>query len=496
MASTSSPSVAPIGSQRPRICHVPEYVSSSGDEAIELARLAGLEADDWQDFVVVNALGEQATGKWAAPSVGLAVARQNGKGSVLEIRELAGLFLFGERLINHTAHQQKTATNHFNRMLQLIEGVPEFDRRVLRAPRGKGQEAIELRGGQVIFFATRAGGGGRGLTADLQVYDEAMYLSEQDRASLTPTMAALSMHGNVQTWYVGSAVDEEDPAQDGVPFAQIREAGIRGARDVAYFEFSAPGDDPSQVPTVIAADPAMWAMANPGLGIRISHEWVEHERTAALGPRSFAVERLGIGAWPDTSGDAGRVIGIEAWVAAAEHDPLNRVTSRPTFAIDASPDHSWASLAVAGGRDDGLDQFAIIDHERGVDWLVERCVYYQVRNKKSVFVLEAKGPAASLVDDLEAAGVKVLKASGEDYGNGCGQFVDAVTGGRAKYPHPQPELDNAVSSARPSTSDLWKWARRTSTSADITPIVAATLALWGHLRKPPRARVINPYDFV
>jgi hypothetical protein len=208
------------------------------------------------------------------------------------------------------------------------------------------------------------------------------------------------------------------------------------------------------------------------------------------------VERLGIGAWPDTSGDAGRVIGIEAWVAAAEHDPLNRVTSRPTFAIDASPDHSWASLAVAGGRDDGLDQFAIIDHERGVDWLVERCVYYQVRNKKSVFVLEAKGPAASLVDDLEAAGVKVLKASGEDYGNGCGQFVDAVTGGRAKYPHPQPELDNAVSSARPSTSDLWKWARRTSTSADITPIVAATLALWGHLRKPPRARVINPYDFV
>jgi hypothetical protein len=33
---------------------------------------------------------------------------------------------------------------------------------VLRAPRGKGMEAIELRDGSRILFKTRTGGGGRG----------------------------------------------------------------------------------------------------------------------------------------------------------------------------------------------------------------------------------------------------------------------------------------------------------------------------------------------
>ena len=33
-----------------------------------------------------------------------------------------------------------------------------------------------------------------------------------------------------------------------------------------------------------------------------------------MGARQFAVERLGIGAWPATTDDADRVISLEAWV--------------------------------------------------------------------------------------------------------------------------------------------------------------------------------------
>jgi hypothetical protein len=91
-----------------------------------------------------------------------------------------------------------------------------------------------LRGGATIFFATRAGGGGRGLTFHVQVFDEAMYLTEQDRSSLAPTSAARS-YENIQTWYVGSAVDQDDSTQDGVPFAQVRESGMAGRPGVAYF---------------------------------------------------------------------------------------------------------------------------------------------------------------------------------------------------------------------------------------------------------------------
>jgi hypothetical protein len=65
--------------------------------------------DPWQRFVLDRALGESKDGKWSAFEVGLVVPRQNGKGSILEARELAGLFLFDERLILHSAHEFETA---------------------------------------------------------------------------------------------------------------------------------------------------------------------------------------------------------------------------------------------------------------------------------------------------------------------------------------------------------------------------------------------------
>jgi hypothetical protein len=84
-----------LGAQQPRILHVPDYVSSTGDEAVELAAMAGLDLDEWQQFVLHHSLGERADGKWAAFEVGIEVPRQNGKGGLLEARELAGPVLAG-----------------------------------------------------------------------------------------------------------------------------------------------------------------------------------------------------------------------------------------------------------------------------------------------------------------------------------------------------------------------------------------------------------------
>ena len=48
--------------------------------------------------VLEGACAVTADGAWAALDVGLLVPRQSGKTSLLVARELAGLFLFGERL--------------------------------------------------------------------------------------------------------------------------------------------------------------------------------------------------------------------------------------------------------------------------------------------------------------------------------------------------------------------------------------------------------------
>lgn len=484
MNSTSSPSGADvdsrIGEQRPRLCSVPEYVSSTGDEAIELAALAGLFLDDWQQFVLRHSLGEKPNGKWAAQTVGLVVGRQNGKGSILEARELAGLFLLGERLIIHTAHLQKTATQHFNRLKTLIKNTPELHKRVAKMPEGKGSEAIHLKNGQTIFFATRSGGGGRGLTSDLIVFDEAMFLSDQDVNSIVPSLAARSMDANIQLWYTGSAVDQMDSAQDGVPFAKIREAGLAESKSTAFFEWSLPYDDPLAVPDPVVADIESARVTNPGHGVRISPEWEEHERTVIMSRRGYCVERLGVGDWPATTEDAGRVIGHEAWAAIAELDSANRITTSRMFAVDANPDRTWAAIGVAGKREDELHQFAVVDHHRGLDWVVDRAKALQDEYQDASFVVDTKSPAAALIDALEHAGVRVIRANTEDYGNACGQFFDAVVNKTVRYPSPQPELDNALASATAAPmGDRWKWARRGSTSADISPLVAVTLALWG-----------------
>jgi hypothetical protein len=49
---------------------------------------------------------------------------------------------------------------------------------------------------------------------------------------------------------------------------------------------------------------------------------------------------------------------------------------------------------------------------------------------------------------------------------------------------PRPALDAAVAGARQRTlGDAWAWSRR-AVSVDISPLVAVTLAAWGHA---PRA---------
>src|SRR3954467_11750979 len=93
------------GVQRPRLSSVPAFGSSAGAEAVELAASVGLTMDPWQARVLHGAVGEREDGRWSAFEVGLLVPRQNGKGSILEARELAGLFLFGEQLIIHSAHE-------------------------------------------------------------------------------------------------------------------------------------------------------------------------------------------------------------------------------------------------------------------------------------------------------------------------------------------------------------------------------------------------------
>lgn len=291
-----------LGDQRPRICSVPPGLSSAGSEAVDLAAIAGLQLDPWQQFVLDQSLGERANGKWASFEVGLIVSRQNGKGAILEARELAGLFLFGEELILHSAHEFKTASDAFRRIAQLVQDHREFERHVKRIRTANGSEMIELRNGHRLRFVARSAGSGRGFAADVVIMDEAYELGDAAMDALLPT---LSSRPNPQVWYTSTAGNPSS-----VQLGRIRGRGMAGGdRSLAFFEWSAEDDDDPE-------DPVTWAKANPGMGIRITPEYVARER-AALSEEGFRRERLGIGNYPVADAGQWETISEDAWAACA-----------------------------------------------------------------------------------------------------------------------------------------------------------------------------------
>lgn len=459
------------GAQEPRVSSWPKYRTTTGDEAIDLCDLAGLYLDPWQQFVLRHSLGERPDGKWSAFEVGLCVPRQNGKGSLIVARELVGLFLLGERLIIHSAHQQDTSLEGLKRLEQYIRDTPELHERVKAYRHSNGTEGIELETGSRISFRTRTGGGGRGFTADCLILDEAMFLPEDTIAALLPT---LSSRPNPQLWYTGSAVDQLSH-RDGIVFARVRERGAAGTdKSLAYFEWSADLDI-DKMTREDTTDPVHWAEANPAMGFRpgLSPDQINRER-AGMSVRTFAVERLGVGDWPKTDGTAAKALDPVAW----EDGQSEESVAFTAYAFDVPPDRSFACIAGAGSWGDDWWGVHPVARERGTGWVVD----YLTDLAPDVLVCDGRSPAHSLVPELERAGLTVITATTQELAEACGVFYDAVD--QRLLLHDSVDLDNAVDGAntRP-LGDAFAWARRTST-ADISPLVACTLALWAAQTRP------------
>lgn len=501
----SSSEVAPVaGGQRPTSLWIPEYTTSAGQEAVDLARMAGLGLDSWQEFALEGSMGERLDGRWAAFEVGVEVARQNGKGRTLEARELFELVLLSEdRLVIHSAHLFKTALEAFRKMLRAIESCPDLDRLVQRVSKSHGEEGIEFTNGSRIQYSARTQDGGRGLTGHLVVLDEAMKLSTEVMGALMPTLRAVP---NPQIWYTGSAVDQAS-MDHGLVFAAVRKRGLQGGDpSLAWFGWEAvnpatgePFEHPEDVDMESAADPAVWASANPALGDRISVEHMEKEHRS-MDPRTFAVELLCVGDWPDPDPDAERKVSAEAWNACA--DPRSQPIGAVCFSFDLPPGRGSAVIGSAGRRADGLSHVEVVEHRSGTDWLVERMVGLVDRNATSGITVAKQSPAMSLVPALERAlqssnlppdartGKRVRVVEVADQAKACGVFYDAVQD-RALVHLGTTELAAAVRGAQTrQLGDSWLWSRRSS-AVNIAPLVAVTNALWGLATIEPPAPPVD-----
>jgi hypothetical protein len=440
------------------------------DEVVGFVDALGVRLDEWQWLVLRTSLRRRAD-LWAAFAIGVCAPRQNGKNGILEVRELVGACVLRERFLIHTAHLADTSNEAFHRMEDIVEANDWLSSQVKHVRRTNGRESIVFKGGSTIRFRTRTRGGGRGFSGSPIVFDEAMFLPEVSMGSILPVASA---QPDPQLWYMGSAVDQT-LMEDGVAFARVRERALAGDDDrLAYFEWSLDADAPDLVEDAVAADPGSWAACNPAFGIRITEQYVKAEKRE-LDPRTFAVERLGVGDWPLTDGDA-TVIPLAVWDALADEE--SRPVDPVCFAFDVKPDRSASSIGVAGLRDDGLAHVEVVDHDRGTDWVVGRLVALVANHRSSGVFCDTTGPAASLLADLERAGVTVEAVTASAHARACGQFYDKVSQEQVRHLG-TPELRAALRGARTRPlGEAWAWARAKST-IDISPLVAVTLALAG-----------------
>lgn len=453
---TISPPSVRVGAQEPRLLSVPAFSSSAGAEAVELAATAGLVLDPWQRLVLHHALGETPGGRWASFEVALIVPRQNGKGSVLEALELAALFLpdpdAPPPLVLHSAHEFKTSAEHFRRMRDLIDGSPHLWSRVRIVRTAAGSESIELHSGARLRFVTRTGGSGRGFSADLIVIDEAYNLTAEAMAAVLPTMSA---RPNPQVWYTSSA-----GMTSSEQLVRVRERGMTGGDpSLAFFEWSA--KDGSDL-----EDRDAWAQANPALGIRIPEHFVAAERVA-LPDEQFARERLGMWAVKDSRSTA---LDLDRWAALA--DPSAERGSFPTFAVATAPDRSWSAIAVAWHRPDGHAQAMLADYKPGAAWVPDRVAELRSRWGGTVSVDTAsRGLVSDALAPPQAAQAQAHNA-----------LADAVEAGTVRHGN-EPALNTAVRAAQWKPQGDSRVLDRKG-SADISPLVAAALAVHG-LTTPP-----------
>lgn len=461
-----------------------------------MAASGGLIVDDWQGLIATDQLGFRPDGKFSALECGESVPRQNGKGAVIEVRKIAGLFILEERVVMYTAHQFKTAQEHFRRMKEYIRNSDEMSRQVKSISDSHGKEGIELFGTgrhrltrtRRLLYLARSKGSGRGFTGDgCLILDEAQYLSSTDLAALVPTLSAVTVKGNAQLCYHGTPPDPTESADGGAYWVSVRNRGTAGKGRLCWHEYSPEeGFD--------RTDRRVWYATNPALGIRISEEFVadvELEAMVAAGtPEIFDRERLGV--WPPDPREGWAVVPEADFKAA--HDPTSQVEDPVGFAIATNMSRTWATIAVCGKRADGMWHVEPIDRRPGCAWVPARIDELLRKWRNCGVALVASGPAGALIADIEARGeagrpIEVIRGSIQDYAKACGQLTLGLSGvagpgepdprivritGRPEYYR---ALTEAVKAAvKHETGDVWTFDR--DVEVDTSPVESSAMALW------------------
>ena len=445
----------------------------------------GVSFDPWQQGAGKISLGLDKAGKYAATVGGvvLSIPRQVGKTFFVGMIIIALCILFPDMTVLWTAHRTRTSSMTFTTMQGMVRRKKVWPH-VRAVRRTNGEQEIWFTNGSRIMFGAREAGFGRGFDAvDVEVFDESQILTEKALEDMVPATNASLQPTGALLFFMGTPPRPSDPGEE---FSNRRLKALSGkAKNMVYIEFSADDDaDPD--------DREQWRKANPSYPSRTPLESMQRMREQLTDDDSFRREAMGI--W-DAAGTP-EVIDAASWARAA--DPASMPVERLTLAIDVAPDRRVASVSLAGRRADGLWHVELDDQKKGTDWVASWVADRAEKNRLHAVVVDEM---TGLVEERKGRNylrgtdvvVTLAAAEGRDMAIASGQLFDAVMVPRPLVRHTdQPQLNVALSVARKRPlAGAWAWNRKDEES-DITPVVSATLALWGaqkdDVERPTRRR--------
>lgn len=482
-----------------------------GGKVAKIAATLGTPLMPWQRYVADVALEvNPETGLLAYRGVDVTVPRQSGKTSlILPAMVWRAMFRPGQRLLygaqTGTAAREKWEDEH----LPMLESAAPLKGK-WRVRKTNGREAILWANRSIHGLLANTEKAGHGKVLDMAALDE--YFAQVDYRSDQAVGPAMITRADAQKWRLSTAGTSAS-----VPFNAMRAAGRKrletGAPSTAAFMdwCALPGMPRDSMETWLACMPALCPAPVRGV-CRCSREWrhtvtepaVRSElETYAEQPEEYDRAYLNIGRDDGELDRDPNVPTVEEWELLQVPDgPGGGIVA---LAVDITPNRRASAIVAVGETPEGLPRVKRLDHGDGVDWLLPRILELNERLKPVCWVLDDKSGAGTLILPLERKGIVRMPQETDDrdarkgpqrgqlwiptaqqYGAACGTFADTVRQGGLVHVG-QEDLTVAIDGAksRPLGDGLWGWGRKIA-SADISPLVAASLALaglqrWRHL---------------
>lgn len=435
------------------------------DEIIELADRIGMPLMEWQKWVLTDMMRVDDKGMFKRKTIGLLVARQNGKTHLARMRIIWGL-INGERIVAMSSNRNM-ALDNFREVVYIIQTNEFLAEQLAHKPRlANGQEMITFKNGGRYEIVAATRDGSRGKTADLLFIDELREVSLEAWTAARPVTRA---RPNAQTFVTSNAGDA---------FSEVLNDLRARALDYpsptfAWYEYSAPqGCD--------IWDKKNWYLANPALGFTITEEVIA-EAVATNPIEATRTEVLC--SWIDSLASPWAQGVIEATTDPDLVLPIGKTT---IFAIDVSPSKRDGALVAGVLMDDGRIGVGIMQlwtSEVGIDELkMADGIMSWVKQYHPQKVLFDKYATQSIADRLKNSGVMVEDCSGQHFYQACSDLAEAFINNRVVHSG-QPELVAHLNNCAMKTNDAgWRIVRRKS-AGSVAGAISMAMVTW-ELLKP------------